>query len=55
MDWKYLFTTRDGRIGRQQWWLGLIPIIGGIWALVENGFLRGTDGPNQYGNDPLAG
>ena len=133
MDWKYLFTTRDGRIGRQQWWLGLIvlvvamwviifilsmvfgqdvtqevtatsysyqsslspigtiiavivyipfliasiclsakrwhdrnksawwiligliPIIGGIWTLVENGFLKGTDGPNDYGKDPLAG
>lgn len=124
MDFKYLFTSFDGRIGRQQWWLGtivlmvaswiisfviqmfagapdpatgqmnmgaliillvvmipfiyasialsvkrwhdrgksgwwylivLVPLIGGIWALVENGFLRGTDGPNQYGPDPLAG
>jgi uncharacterized membrane protein YhaH (DUF805 family) len=132
MDFKYLFTSLEGRIGRQQWWLGLIalviaewiimfilmmlfgqdvvqeatdagysyqsnlspvgtiimvvvliafawfgiclsgkrwhdrgksawwilinlvPIIGGIWALVENGFLKGTDGPNQYGPDPLA-
>ena len=124
MDFKYLFTSFDGRIGRQQWWLGtivlmvaswiisfviqmfagapdpatgqmnmgalivllvvmipfiyasialsvkrwhdrgksgwwylivLVPLIGGIWALVENGFLRGTEGPNQYGPDPLAG
>lgn len=33
------------------WWIfiGIIPIIGGIWALVENGFLAGTDGYNQYG------
>lgn len=26
----------------------------GVWALVELGLLRGTDGPNQYGDDPLA-
>jgi uncharacterized membrane protein YhaH (DUF805 family) len=117
MDWKYLFTSLDGRIGRQSlwmgvvvlivvsiiagvldailgtrsengfgiigaiagliciypaimlyakrwhdrgksgWWtlIGLVPLIGGIWLLVELGFLRGTEGPNQYGNDPLAG
>jgi uncharacterized membrane protein YhaH (DUF805 family) len=24
-----------------------------IWSLVQLGFLRGTDGPNQYGPDPL--
>ncbi len=26
-----------------------------IWALVELGFLRGTQGPNRFGPDPLAG
>ena len=33
------------------WWIliGLIPLIGGIWALVEQGFLRGTDGDNRFG------
>lgn len=43
--------------GKSAWWIliALIPIIGGIWALVENGFLKGTEGPNQYGPDPLAG
>ncbi|MGI9413075.1 MAG: DUF805 domain-containing protein [Hyphomicrobiales bacterium] len=25
----------------------------GIWALIELGFLRGTDGANDYGPDPL--
>jgi uncharacterized membrane protein YhaH (DUF805 family) len=42
--------------GKSAWWIliGLVPIIGGIWTLVECGFLRGTDGPNQYGPDPLA-
>ena len=37
------------------WWvlIGLIPIIGAIWAFVENGFLKGTEGSNRFGNDPL--
>jgi uncharacterized membrane protein YhaH (DUF805 family) len=36
------------------WWIliALIPIIGGIWAFVECGCLRGTEGSNQYGGDP---
>lgn len=117
MDWKYLFTSLEGRIGRQSFWMGiivmivisiiasvldmilgtvseggfgiigaivsiamiypaimlyakrwhdrgksgwwtlivLVPIIGGLWILVELGFLKGTDGTNQYGPDPLAG
>jgi uncharacterized membrane protein YhaH (DUF805 family) len=40
---------------KSAWWLliGLVPLIGGIWALVENGFLRGTLGPNRFGPDPL--
>jgi len=43
--------------GKSAWWIliGLIPLIGAIWTLVENGFLKGTEGPNQYGPDPLAG
>lgn len=37
------------------WWclIGLVPIIGGIWVLVECGFLRGTEGPNRFGEDPV--
>ena len=27
MDWKYLFTSFEGRIGRQQWWLGTLVLI----------------------------
>jgi uncharacterized membrane protein YhaH (DUF805 family) len=40
--------------GKSGWWvlIGLIPIIGWIWAFVEVGCLRGTVGPNQYGLDP---
>ena len=117
MDWRYLLTSFEGRIGRQQMWMGIIvlmvvsliatvldilfgtmdqetgigiisglvtlisiypavalyakrwhdrgksgwwtliifvPLIGFIWWLVECGFLRGTEGPNQYGPDPVA-
>ena len=31
----------------------LIPVIGGIWLLIEVGFLAGTPGPNRFGHDPL--
>ena len=38
------------------WWvlIVLVPIIGGLWYLIECGFLRGTPGSNNYGPDPLA-
>jgi uncharacterized membrane protein YhaH (DUF805 family) len=31
-----------------------VPVIGGLWYLIECGFLKGTPGPNNYGPDPLA-
>jgi uncharacterized membrane protein YhaH (DUF805 family) len=34
--------------------LNLLPVIGWLWALIDNGFLRGTPGPNRFGADPLA-
>jgi uncharacterized membrane protein YhaH (DUF805 family) len=35
------------------WWvlINLIPVVGFIWTLVENGFLRGTVGDNRFGPD----
>jgi uncharacterized membrane protein YhaH (DUF805 family) len=37
-------------------WLLIVVSIGvAIWALVELGILKGTQGPNAYGPDPLAG
>ena len=38
------------------WWIliALVPVIGGLWYLIECGFLRGTAGANLYGADPLA-
>ena len=37
------------------WWvlINLIPIIGPLWALVEIGFLTGTEGSNRFGDNPL--
>jgi len=37
------------------WWflIGIIPIVGPIWALVETGFLTGTEGTNRFGDNPL--
>ena len=32
--------------------IGLIPLIGGIWTFIECGCLRGSVGANQYGFDP---
>jgi len=39
------------------WWvlINFIPILGGLWSLIECGFLKGTNGRNGYGRDPLKG
>lgn len=35
------------------WWMvGMIPLIGPWWVLIECGFLEGTNGPNEYGESP---
>ena len=33
--------------------INFLPIIGGIWALIENGFLPGTEGKNNFGDNPV--
>ena len=40
--------------GRSPWWVlvALIPVVGWLWALIDNGFVRGTPGPNRYGEPP---
>jgi uncharacterized membrane protein YhaH (DUF805 family) len=37
--------------GKSGWWywIGLVPVIGGLWVLIECGFRRGTEGANLYG------
>ncbi|HLY77843.1 MAG TPA: DUF805 domain-containing protein [Caulobacteraceae bacterium] len=32
--------------------INFIPLVGGIWALIECGFMDGTMGPNKYGPSP---
>jgi uncharacterized membrane protein YhaH (DUF805 family) len=41
------FHDRD----KSGWWalIGLIPVIGAIWLLIELGFFAGTPGPNRFG------
>ncbi len=42
--------------GKSGWWvlIAFVPLIGGIWVLIECGFLIGDGETNQYGPDPLA-
>ena len=41
--------------GKSGWFMLIqfVPLIGGIWYLIETGFLRGTPGRNRFGPDPL--
>ena len=54
--WASLATTakRLHDRGRSGWFMliALIPLVG-LWLIVEAGFLRGDESPNQYG-DPVA-
>lgn len=36
------------------WWvlIVLVPIIGQLWALIDNGFMPGTRGANRFGGEP---
>jgi uncharacterized membrane protein YhaH (DUF805 family) len=40
---------------KRGWWvlIWFVPVIGWIWALVENGVMRGTAGPNRFGDEPV--
>ena len=40
---------------RSAWWLliNLVPFIGGLVVLIMCGFIRGTQGANRFGPDPL--
>ena len=37
--------------GKSGWWvlIALLPVIGWVWVLIENGLLRGDAGPNRFG------
>ncbi len=42
---------------RSGWFLllSLIPVLGQIWYLIDVGIMRGTEGENRFGPDPLEG
>ena len=41
--------------GSFAWWILIILTLGiSAWAIIELGFLKGTDGENKYGPDPFA-
>lgn len=41
-------------VDKSAWWIliGLVPVVGGLVALVFNGFVAGTPGANRFGNPP---
>lgn len=50
-----VYTKRWHDRDKSGWWtlIMFVPVIGGIWLIVELGFLRGTEGANRFGPDPL--
>ena len=56
----YLWILTATRIKRwhdrdkSAWWwlLSCTPIVGWVWGLVECRYLKGTAGPNRFGQDP---
>lgn len=40
--------------GKSGWWyfFALIPVVGGLWQLIECGFCSGDEGDNNYGPPP---
>ena len=50
-----LYAKRWHDRNKSGWWslIMVVPMVGAIWILVELGILRGTDGDNDYGPDPL--
>ncbi|MDI6025517.1 DUF805 domain-containing protein [Corticibacterium sp. UT-5YL-CI-8] len=51
-----VYTKRWHDRDKSGWWslIGLVPVIGGVWLIVELGILEGTRGANRFGPDPLA-
>ncbi len=54
--WLAISVKRWHDRNKSGWWIliGLIPLIGPIWIFVECGCLRGTEGDNRFGPDPLS-
>ena len=41
---------------KSAWWVlvALVPLVGMLWLLIDNGFRRGTAGSNRFGAPPAA-
>ena len=52
-----LYGKRFHDRGKSAWWvlISLVPILGFIWILIDLGILKGTEGENRFGPDPLGG
>ncbi len=52
-----IYAKRWHDRNKSGWWtlIAVVPIVGGIWLLIECGLLRGTIGDNRFGPDPLGG
>lgn len=50
-----IYAKRWHDRNKSGWWtlIILVPIVGSIWMIIELGLLKGTEGPNKYGPDPL--
>lgn len=50
-----VYVKRCHDRNKSGWWclLLLIPIVGLVWLIIDLGILKSTEGPNQYGPDPL--
>lgn len=49
-----IVTKRWHDRNKSGWWslIILVPLVGGIWTLIECGFLPGTDAQNRFGQPP---
>lgn len=54
--WLAISVKRWHDRNKSGWWvlMTLVPVIGPIWTLVECGCMKGTEGENRHGPDPLA-
>ncbi|MCG6856861.1 MAG: DUF805 domain-containing protein [Salaquimonas sp.] len=50
-----LYAKRWHDRDKSGWWtlIAFVPVIGGIWILIELGILAGKPGENRFGPDPL--
>jgi uncharacterized membrane protein YhaH (DUF805 family) len=50
MDWKFLFTSYEGRINRAKFWAGIgVFVVGAIVAMILDNVLGTTINPLPYG------